>query len=130
MLDERDLDMAPEYVKMNQADAFFKYLSIGFAIVLLFGMIKYLAREKFAAVYASSPAAKIGFLKGQKLIISLSRIFLWLSPLYLFLLPWLLSTYSNLNGVVVFVCMILMVANVLVEFLFRKYLVQYLSKSN
>jgi len=113
---------------MDQADAFLKYLSVGLAILLLFGMIKYIAREKFSAAYATSRDAKNRFLKGQKLIISLLRFFLWLSPLYIFLVPWLLSEYSDLNGAVVFACMVLMVANALVEFLLRRYLFQYLNK--
>jgi hypothetical protein len=115
-------------VIMNATGNVFIFLSIGLAILALFGILNYLLREKYAASINKNPEAKQKILESSKQMISLLRIFLWLSPLYLILLPWLISNFTDLNWIFVFICMALISVNVFVEYLFRKWLYQYLLK--
>jgi hypothetical protein len=113
---------------MNATGNVFFYFSIGLAILLLFGILKYLIREKYAASIYSTPETKQKILESSKKMISLLRIFLWLSPVCLILLPWRISNFTDQNWIIVFICMALICVNVFVEYLFRKWLYQYLSK--
>ena len=115
---------------MNNEETVLFYLGIAFAILLPFGILKYIVREKYAASVYQHPEIKQRIFGYQKKLVPLLRIFLWLSPLYLIVLPWLLSKYASLNGMTVFACMVLMVANVFVEYRFREWLHQYLEKPN
>ena len=111
----------------NSETAFF-YFGIGLAIFLLYGILKYIIREKLAAQVSQNPEAKKRILGNERMLIPLLRIMIWLSPIYLILFPLLLSKYSGLNGLTIFACMTLMVANVFLEYRFRKWLYQYLLK--
>ncbi len=111
---------------MNATGNMIFYINIGLAILLLFGILKYLIREKYAASIYNTPDAKQKIFEFTKKINSLLRIFLWLTPLYLILLPWLISNFTDLNWIDVFICMALICANVLFIYLFRKWLYQYL----
>ena len=111
---------------MNPTDNLFIYLSIGLAILLLFGIMKYIIREKYAASIYKTPETKQKILESSKKMISLLRIFLWLSPLYLIFLPWLISNFTDLNWIFVFISMALIYANVLIEYFFQKWRYQHL----
>lgn len=113
---------------MYSSETAFFYFGIGLAILLPFGILKYIIREKIAASVYQHPEAKNRILGYERGLVPLLRIILWLSPLYLILLPLLLSEYSGLNRITVFACMMLMVANVFMEYHFRKWLYQYLTK--
>jgi hypothetical protein len=114
---------------MNNGEKVLLYFSIGFAILLPFGILKYIAREKLAASAYQHPEVKRKMLRYLKRLVPLLRIFLLLSPVYLILVPWLLSEYSDLRGVTVFSCMALMLTNVFVEYRFREWLYHYLENN-
>ncbi len=107
-------------------ETFFIYLSIGLAILLPFGIQKYIARQKYATSVYQRLDVKQRMLGYHKILVPLMRVFLLLSPLYLIFIPWLFSKYTNLSGFIVFVCMVLMVSNAFLEYRFRQWLFQYL----
>ncbi len=111
---------------MKSLETAFFYIAIGLAILLPFGILKYTLREKYAASIYRHPEAKRRILGSRRWLVPLLRIFLWLSPLYLILIPLLLYEYSDQNGITAFACMALIIANVFVEYRFQKWLYLYL----
>ena len=114
---------------MIDLDTTFFYIGVVFAILLPFGILKYIFREKLVVSMYQQPEAIKRDLGYQRRFVPFLRIFLWLSPLYLFLVPWFLYKYSGGNGITIFASSALMTANIYVEYRFRKWLYQYLEKS-
>ncbi len=109
-------------------DKIFIYLTVAFALFLPLGIFIYYRREKVAASVKHNAKTNIKIIVLYKKAVSILRLLLWISPFYLILVPWAFSKYLDVNGIIVFACMVLMFANVLVEYLYLKWISQYLSK--
>ena len=111
---------------MDNLEKFFLFYSIAAIIGLLYGLTLYILREKLSRRRKHPGNIDSKLIENTKRMISLLRIFLWSSPIYLIFVPWIVSTYLDINGYIVFAVMALMVANALILYLNQKWYYLYL----
>ena len=105
----------------------FLCLSVGLILVLLFALFRYFSREKYAQSFSRMPdSAKERLVKSDRMLIQVFRIFLWFSPLYLIVVPLVLFFIDKESFLAAAICMALLVVAIWQEYLFRKWLINYL----
>jgi cobalamin synthase len=108
--------------------SFFFCPSVVFVVFLLFAIWRFFYREKYALSFSKLPDAnKERFVKSEQNLAKLFRTSLWLTPLYLVILPLVLYIYSRDIFLVATVCMILLVAVLWEEYSFHKWLFIHLT---
>lgn len=107
--------------------SFFLYPSVGLVLILLVALLRYIVREKYAQSFSKLPdSARERLFQADRVVVQLFRIFLWLSPLYLVIVPLIIFFVDKRNFLVATICMVLLVVTVGQEYLFRKWLINYL----
>lgn len=108
------------------------FFTIGLAILLPFGILKYKFRENYAnEVLSKLPEAKRNRIYSlNKKTITLFKITLWLAPLYLFVIPFSLFYYFDQNLMLSVIFILLLYATILIEFYFLKWKTNYLQSTN
>ena len=110
-------------------------LSIGLVLFLLFAAVRFIFRDKYRERYAEAllklpDANRERFLKSEKSIVQLLKLGLWLSLPLLILMPLATLIYraESLRDYFLstVVCMVLFSFMILQEYLFRKWLINYL----
>ncbi|MBI3176235.1 MAG: hypothetical protein HYZ25_21125 [Chloroflexi bacterium] len=105
----------------------FSCVSVGLILVLLFALFRYFSREKYAQSFSRMPdPVKERLVKTDRVLIQVFRIFLWVSPLYLLVVPLALFFVDKENFLATAICMALLVVTIWQEYLFRKWLINYL----
>ena len=106
---------------------YFLCISFGLILILLFAIVRYLYREKYAASFSKLPdARRERLVQSDRALVQVFRIFLWLSPLYLIIVPLIFFFFDKESFLVVTICMALLVVTVSQEYLFRKWLINYM----
>ena len=101
--------------------------SIGFTFILLAGAVRYIFRKKYAESMANLPVSnKSRIIKTDKRLVGIFKIFLWLSPLYLIILPLVCFLFVKEVFLPISITVYLLIATILQEYLFRKWLVNQL----
>jgi hypothetical protein len=111
---------------MNNHEKLFLYLAIASAIFLLYGLTLYLLREKLSRRRKQPSNINPKLIENTKHTISLLKIFLWSSPVYLIFVPWIFYKYLDTNGFIAFVSMALVIANTVILYINQKWYYQYL----
>jgi hypothetical protein len=102
-------------------------LSIGCILILLFAVFRFIFREKYAeGLSRLRGARRERLLKTDRTLIDYFRILLWLSPVYLIVLPIALFFYEREVFPIATISMVLFVGMILQEYLFRKWLIKYM----
>ena len=105
----------------------FSCLSLGFALVLLFAIFRYIFKGKYAESFSKMPdATRERLLSTDIVLIKIFSILLWFSPFYLIFFPIVLFAYFKDFALVGTICMVLFFIMLLQEYLFRKWLGNYL----
>ncbi len=105
----------------------FLYPSIALALILLVAILRYIVREKYAqSFFKLSDSARARLVRADRVVVQVFRIFLWLSPLYLVIVPLIVYFYDKNNFFIVTICVVLLVVTIGQEYLFRKWLINYL----
>jgi len=106
--------------------AYFLCLSIGMVLVLLFAIFRFIYREKYAEGFLKLPdKSRERFVKSDRLLVKLFKIFLWLSPFYLVFVPFALFLYLRQFFLATLITVLLLFIVVLQEYLFRNWLIKY-----
>jgi hypothetical protein len=105
---------------MDNLEKAFLFLAIAFTIIFYYGLVIYIFREKLSTTRKQPGNINPKMIENIKRLISLFKIFLWSSPIYLIFVPWALSKYLDINGFIVFACMALMFTNPLITYLNQK----------
>ncbi len=106
----------------------FLYLAIASAIMLVYGITIYILREKLSTARKQPVDLNLKIIESVKRAISLLKVFLWLSLLFVIIVPWVCSKHLNINGIIVFACMALIEANALINYINQKWYYQFLLK--
>ena len=105
-------------------------LIVLFAILIGFGFVKYALREKYAdSVLQQRSNERENVFRSAQRSFKYLRIFLWLFPLYVIVLPLLLYTYSEVNLWVGIISMLLVVVGAYQEYVFKKWLLSYFERT-
>ena len=105
----------------------FSCFSVGLILVLLFTLFRYFGREKYAQSFSRMPdLVRERLVKTDRVLIQAFRIFLWFSPLPLIVVPLALFFVDKESVFAAAICMALLVVAIWQEYLFRKWLINYL----
>jgi small-conductance mechanosensitive channel len=105
----------------------FSCLSVGLVVFLGFALFRYIYRERYAEAFLRLPDGnRERFIKLEKRMVYLFRIVLWLSPIYLIVLPLSMFFYLREAFLATTVSMILFCVTLLQEYSLRKWLIGYL----
>jgi len=103
------------------------YFLIALAILLPFGVIKYLIREKYAQqVLLLGEGDRGRLLKSSAWITKWTKLFLYISPLILIILPYSLYQSDGFNLLKSIALSVLLLITVGLEYMFHKWLCNYL----
>ena len=102
-------------------------LSVGCILILLFAIFRYMLREKYAEGLSKIRGAnRERLLKSDRTLINLFRILVWLSPFYLIFIPLTVFFYDKESFLITTISMIFFDTMILQEYLFRKWLINYM----
>ena len=100
---------------------------VGLAILLPFGVIKYLIREKYARqVLLRGEVDRRRLLKSSAWITKWTKLFLYISPLTLIILPYSFYQSDGFNLLKSIALSVLLLITVGLEYMFHKWLRNYL----
>jgi VIT1/CCC1 family predicted Fe2+/Mn2+ transporter len=103
------------------------YLLIALAILLPMGVLKYLIREKYARqVLEQSETYRRRVSKSNDYILKWGKLFLYLFPVIMIVLPYFLYRYDQVDLLISIIFMVLMYANFVLEYFYRRWLSNYL----
>jgi len=106
---------------------YFGYLSIAITALLLFAVVRFIYREKYAQSFLKLPDARIErFIRYERLNVKLFKVALLPLLIMSVLLPSGLFFFLNEPFLPSAVCMVLLLIGILQEYLFRKWLINYL----
>jgi hypothetical protein len=108
----------------------FLYLAIGSAILLPFSIVLYTLREKRAVAIKRRAETNPKLIRILKRQVTNFHFLLWLSPIYLIFVPWAMSKYLDINGIIIFASIALLFVNIFIQYIHNKWLYQYLTKSD
>ncbi len=100
----------------------FKIFLGWFLFVMILGIVKYFARDKYVHKLMELPTEKKAkLLKSYMLRIKIYKLFFWASPLYLIVIPFIIYKYSRQDFFHMTVMQILLYICLLEDFLYRKF---------
>ena len=106
---------------------YFACLSIGIAVLLLFAVVRFIYREKYAQRFLKLPEARIELvLRYDRLYVKLFKMALWPALILSVLLPSVLFFFGHEPFLPSAVCMALFLIAIVQEYRFRKWFVNYL----
>jgi hypothetical protein len=99
------------------------YLTIAMALLLPFGVVKYLIREKYAQqVLLRTDVEKTRAIKSNAAVLKLTRLTMVITPLILILFPFASHRYAQVDLLRTITLTVLMMVTVGLEYMFRKWL--------
>jgi hypothetical protein len=103
-------------------------ISLLLMLVLIFAVFRFVFRERYARGFSQMPgASRDRLLQADRRLMVVFKVLLWLSPLYVIVIPLLLFYVERDSFLAVTICMVLLVITVLQEYLFRKWLANYMN---
>ena len=106
---------------------YFGCLSIGIVVFLLFALVRFIYREKYAQRFLQLPDARIErVIRYDKLNVKLFKLALWPALIIAILLPSSLFFFFHEPFIPSAVCMVLLLVMIVQEYLFRKWFINYL----
>ena len=115
---------------MNQS-SFFTILVIAFAILIPLGGLKYRLRHRFAQELLQGDAQKrLAIQKTSGLTVRWLRWFIYISPVLMVAIPYVLYKDLEVKLPVAIAGTVLMLGNIFLEYLFRKWLYNRLQSNN
>lgn len=110
-----------------KTDTLLDLFLIGFAILLPFGAVKYLIREKYAReVLLRNDADRQRVIKSSARITKWAKLFLYISPLIFIILPYSFYQSDGFNLLKSIALSVLLLISVGLEYMFHKWLRNYL----
>lgn len=107
---------------MNNVTLIYIFL-IGFGILLPFGVVKFLIREKYAQqVLLRNETDKAKALSSNAAMLKLLKLFLYASPLIVLMLPYLLSMDGSVDLLRSITLTVLLLVTIGLEYLFQRWL--------
>ena len=102
---------------------FLDYLIIGFAILMPTGVYKFIIREKYAQqLLGRSDIQRSKVFNSTGTLLKMLKLFLYLSPLIVFLLPYWLYQFGQVDLLKAITCTVLLLITVGLEYIFRRWL--------
>ncbi len=96
---------------------------IGFGILLPFGAVKFLIREKYAQqVLIRNETDKARTMKSNATLLRLLKLFLYASPLIVIILPYALSMDGQVDLLRSITLTVLMLVTIGLEYIFQRWL--------
>jgi hypothetical protein len=106
---------------------FFDYSLIAYAILIPMGVLKYMIREIYARqLQDQSEAYRLRVFKSTAFLLKWTKLFLYLSPLMLIILPYNYYKYEQVDLLTTITFTVLLIVTVALEYLFRKWLNNHL----
>jgi hypothetical protein len=106
-------------------------ISIFFIFELILGVFSYIYREKHVAAFLKLPDAnRERLIKAYKNSAKALKAALWLSPIYLLLIPATFVYFLRDRFIVSVICTVLFVIIILYEYLYRKWLINRLESKD
>lgn len=101
---------------------FLIFLTIGLAVLLPFGLLKYRLREKYIEeVLQKLPEGRRNRMYAlNKRIITLSNILFWMAPLALIVIPYPLFTFFGINSFLAISFVVLIYITLVIEYLYSR----------
>ena len=104
-------------------DTLMNILLIGFGITLPFGVVKFLIREKYAQqVLLRNETDKARTMKSNATLLRLLKLFLYISPLVVIILPYALSMDGQVDLLRSITLTVLLLVTIGLEYMFQKWL--------
>jgi hypothetical protein len=104
-------------------DTLMNILLIGFGIILPFGVVKFLIREKYAQqVLLRNETDKARTMKSNATLLRLLKLFLYVSLLVVIVLPYALSMGDQVDLLRSITLTVLMLVTIGLEYIFQKWL--------
>jgi len=101
----------------------FKIFLGWFLFTMIMGIVNYFMRDKYVDKLTKLPIEKKArILKSYSLTIKIYKLFLWASPIYLIVVPFIIYKYSEQSFFHVSVMIILVYIGILKDFLNKRFL--------
>lgn len=115
---------------MEKLSLFGKIILVWFVVGFLFGFVRFFLLNKTVNSFRKSTEEnKEKLIKSYTVIIKLYKFFFWLSPVYLFLVPFLIYKYNRPDFLYMTVMMILLHVVILQDFLIRRLIIRKINET-
>lgn len=115
---------------MENMPIWFKLFLGLFGILILTGTIRYCLKGKTILTVAKlTVEKKDALIRKHSTIIKVYKIFLWMTPLYLIVIPIIIYIYSRSDFIYFLILMVLIVVVVLEDFIFRRSIISAYKKT-